>query len=298
MMLTDTEIIVIILSGFIGAILVLITTYCASKYGSISGMITTIPTNTLVSLLGITINTDDYNKLQRGIYGTLILSYCAFIYLFIFWIYLPSIIEKYRYPIVKTTFLGLGFYFLITSISYKYIILELCYKLSIHELLSLSIFSIFKYYYFTSIHKYIYIFKKENFNINNNITNINLLWRFIVTFSLISIIVFIGKLNEDIGIIISCFPLLSLINSIIVWKNTSDHILVSQLNSNILIGGTTIYMYVLSFSFLLKHINLYLNVFISLCFSIICYNLPIYISLKKNNYADKSKKNIILSTEI
>ena len=80
-MLSNNEIIVIFLSGFIGAILVLLTTFFALKYGSISGLITTIPTNTLVSLLGITINTNNYNQLQRSIYGTLILSYCAFIYL-------------------------------------------------------------------------------------------------------------------------------------------------------------------------------------------------------------------------
>ena len=93
-MLSNNEIIVIILSGFIGAILVLLTTFFALKYGSISGLITTIPTNTLVSLIGITINTNDYNQLQRSIYGTLILSYCALIYLLIFWIYFPNQIQN------------------------------------------------------------------------------------------------------------------------------------------------------------------------------------------------------------
>ena len=124
-MLSNNEIIVIILSGFIGAILVLLTTYFAVKYGSISGLITTIPTNTLVSLIGITINTDNYSVLQRSIYGSLILSYCAFIYLILFWIYFPPNIQVYRYPIIITTSLGIGFYSIITSISYKYLILEL-----------------------------------------------------------------------------------------------------------------------------------------------------------------------------
>ncbi len=120
-MISQIEIIVIILSGIIGAILVLITTYFASKYGSISGLITTIPTNTLVSLLGIAINTNNYNNLQRSIYGSLILSYCAFIYLLIFWIYLPNIIHQYSYPIIKTTVFSISFYSIIISFYYTII---------------------------------------------------------------------------------------------------------------------------------------------------------------------------------
>ena len=289
-MLSDNEIIVIFLSGFIGAILVLITTYFALKYGSISGLITTIPTNTLVSLIGITINTDDYNKLQRSIYGTLVLSYCAFIYLIIFWIYLPTIIQKYKYPIIITTSFGIIFYSIITFISYKYLILQFATQLSNQQLLTLSLLSIFKYYYFTSIHKYLYTFKQEHFNKNNNINAYTLIGRFTITFTLISLIVFISKLNQDIAVIISCFPLLSIINSIILWKQTSNAVLVTQLNSNILIGGTTIYMYVLTYAFLLSYINLYLNVFISLLLSLLIYNIPIYISLKKINTI--KKKNI------
>lgn len=292
-MLSTIEILVIILSGFCGAILVLLTTYFASRYGSISGIITTIPTNTLVSLLGIAINTDNYEQLQRGIYGTLILSYCAFIYLTVFWIYCPTFINKYKYPIIKTTIMGLIFYSVITFLSYKYIVLKLSRNLSNQELLSLSLFSIFKYYYFTSIHKFIYKFKSENFNKNSIITKLELIWRFLVTFCLISFIVFIGKLNEDVGIIISCFPLLSIINSIIMWNQTNNPILVAQLNSNILIGGTTIYMYVLSFAFLIKKINLYLNVIVALLFSMIIYNLPIFICLKKINKV--IEKTIIVS---
>ena len=294
-MLSNNEIIVIILSGFIGAILVLLTTFFALKYGSISGLITTIPTNTLVSLIGITINTDDYNQLQRSIYGTLILSYCALIYLLLFWIYFPNVIQKYSYPILTTTFLGVGFYSIITSISYKYLILEFTNQLSNQQLLTIAIFSVFKYYYFTSIHKYTYTFKEEQFNKDDNVSNITLIYRFLTTFLLISVIVFIGKLNEDIAVIISCFPLLSIINSIILWKQTNNPVLVTQLNSNILIGGTTIYMYVLSYSFLLPVINLYLNVFISLLFSLLVYNTPIYISLKKIN---TNKNTIIRISEI
>ena len=69
----------------------------------------------------------------------------------------------------------------------------------------------------------------------------------------------------------------------------------AQLNSNILIGGTTIYMYVISYAFLLSEINLYLNVFISLLFSLLVYNTPIYISLKKLN---TNKNTIIRISEI
>ena len=293
-MLSNNEIIVIILSGFIGAILVLLTTYFGFKYGSISGLITTIPTNTLVSLIGITINTDNYNVLQRSIYGTLILSYCAFIYLILFWIYFPPVIQVYRYPILTTTFFGIGFYSLITSISYKYLILELTDQLSNQELLTLALLSVFKYYYFTSIHKYIYVFKEEIYNKDDKIKSSTLIKRFITTFILISLIVFIGKLNQDIAVIISCFPLLSIINSIILWKQTNNAILVAQLNSNILIGGTTIYMYVMSYAFLLSKINLYLNVFVSLVFSMLIYNTPIYLALKKINNIE-NKKEIIIS---
>lgn len=294
-MLSNNEIIVIILSGFIGAILVLLTTFFALKYGSISGLITTIPTNTLVSLIGITINTNDYNQLQRSIYGTLILSYCALIYLLIFWIYFPQIIQKYRYPVITTTFLGVGFYSIITSISYKYLILELTNQLSNQQLSTLALLSIFKYYYFTSIHKYTYTFKEEQFNKDDKVSIRTLITRFLITFLLISLIVFIGKLNEDIAVIISCFPLLSIINSIILWKQTNNPILVAQLNSNILIGGITIYMYVISYAFLLSEINLYLNVFISLLLSLLVYNTPIYISLKKLN---TNKNTIIRISEI
>lgn len=294
-MLSNNEIIVIILSGFIGAILVLLTTFFALKYGSISGLIISIPTNTLVSLIGITINTNDYNQLQRSIYGTLILSYCALIYLLIFWIYFPNIIQKYRYPVITTTFLGVGFYSIITSISYKYLILELTNQLSNQQLLTLALLSIFKYYYFTSIHKYTYTFKEEQFNKDDKVSIKTLITRFLITFLLISLIVFIGKLNEDIAVIISCFPLLSIINSIILWKETNNPILVAQLNSNILIGGTTIYMYVISYAFLLSELNLYINVFISLLFSLLVYNTPIYISLKKLN---TNKNTIIRISEI
>ena len=294
-MLSNNEIIVIILSGLIGAILVLLTTFFALKYGSISGLITTIPTNTLVSLVGITINTSDYNQLQRSIYGTLILSYCAFIYLLLFWIHFPNIIQKYTYPVITTTFLGVGFYSIITVISYKYLILEFTNQLSNQQLLTLAIFSVFKYYYFTSIHKYTYKFKEEEFNKDDKVSIKTLITRFFITFLLISLIVFIGKLNEDIAVIISCFPLLSIINSIILWKQTNNPILVAQLNSNILIGGTTIYMYVISYAFLLSEINLYLNVFVSLIFSLSVYNTPIYISLKKLN---TNKNTIIRISEI
>lgn len=291
-MLSNNEIIVVILSGFIGAILVLLTTYFAVKYGSISGLITTIPTNTLVSLIGITINTDNYDQLQRSIYSTLILAYCAFLYLILFWIYFPTIIQKYKYPIIKTTFLGIGFYSVITSVSYKYLILKFTNKLSNQELLTLALLSVYKYYYLTSIHKYIYKLKEETFKKDDKVSNYTLLGRFFTTFTLISFIVFVGKLNQDIAVIISCFPLLSIINSIILWQQTNNPILVAQLNSNILIGGTTIYMYVMSYAFLLSKINLYLNVFVSLLFSLLIYNTPIYLALKKMN-TNKNRKIVI-----
>jgi len=281
-MLYSADIIVIIISGIVGASIVLLTTYFASKYGSISGIITTIPTNTLVSLLGIAINNNNYDKLQKNIYTSLILSYCAFLYLIIFWIYLPSRIENYNYPIIKTCILGIGFYCLISVISYKFFIQNIEELLSNKDFLILAILSVFKYYYFTSIHKFLYKFKDENI-VNNSISKQELISRFIVSFVFISGIILIGKVNEIAGVIMSCFPLLSLINSIVLWRQTNNSILISQLNSNILIGGTTIYMYVLSFGFFLGILNLYINVMVSLGLSLVIYNYPIYITLKKNN---------------
>ena len=142
--------------------------------------------------------------------------------------------------------------------------------------------SVFKYYYFSSIHKFLYKFKYENV-VNNSISKQELIWRFIVSFVFISGIILIGKVNEILGIIMSCFPLLSLINSVVLWRQTNNSILISQLNSNILIGGTTIYVYVLSFGFFLEILNLYINVIVSLGLSLVIYNYPIYITLKKNN---------------
>ena len=289
-MFSESEITVIILSGFIGSLIVLLTTFFASKYGSISGVITTIPTNTLVSLLGISINIDDIELLQKDIYISIILCYCAFIYLLIFWIYLPEKIAEQHFPIIKTCFFGIGIYSLISYLSYQYLILYLNDILSNKDFLILSILVIFKYYYFSSIHKFIYKFKEENIQ-EKEIDKKEIIIRFISSFSVISLIVFIGKINQVLGVIMSSFPLLSIMNSIILWNDTNNPILISQLNSNILIGGTAIYMYILSFAFFLGIVELYLNVIISLSITITIYNYPIYFFLKKINNKD-TKKNI------
>lgn len=287
-MFTESEITVIILSGFIGSLIVLLTTFFASKYGSISGVITTIPTNTLVSLLGISINIEDIELLQKDIYISIILSYCAFIYLLIFWIYLPEKIANQRFPIIKTCFFGIGTYSFISYLSYQYLILYLNDILSNKDFLILSILVIFKYYYFSSIHKFIYEFKEENIN-EKEIDKKEIIIRFISSFSVISLIVFIGKINQILGVIMSSFPLLSIMNSIILWNDTNNPILIAQLNSNILIGGTAIYMYILIFGFLLGIVELYLNVIISLSITIVVYNYPIYFFLKKINNINKKK---------
>ena len=289
-MFTESEITVILLSGFIGSLIVLLTTFFASKYGSISGVITTIPTNTLVSLLGISINIEDIELLQKDIYISITLCYCAFIYLLIFWIYLPEKIANQRFPIIKTCFYGIGTYSLISYLSYEYLILYLNDILSNKDFLILSILVIFKYYYFSSIHKFIYKFKEENIQ-EKEIDKKEIIIRFISSFSVISLIVFIGKINQVLGVIMSSFPLLSIMNSIILWNDTNNPILISQLNSNILIGGTAIYMYILSFGFFLEIVELYINVIISLSITIAVYNYPIYFFLKKINNIN-TKKNI------
>ena len=48
----------------------------------------------------------------------------------------------------------------------------------------------------------------------------------------------------------------------------------------------------MSYGFLLSKINLYLNVFVSLLFSLLIYNTPIYLALKKIN-TNKNRKIII-----
>lgn len=296
-MLDTSEIIVVILSGFLGSIVVLITTFLASKYGSISGIITTIPTNTLVSLLGISINVENIELLQKDIYISIILSYCAFIYLIIFWIYLPKKIANYNFPILKTSVSGVGTYCIISYLSYEYVVLKLNEYLSKENFLTLSIFIVFKYYYFSSIHKFLYKFQNENINYETIGRN-EILTRFISSFLVISLIVFIGKINQIAGVIMSSFPLLSIMNSIILWNQTNNPILISQLNSNILIGGTTIYMYILSFGFLLDIVEIYSNVIISLIISLVIYNYPIYICLKKINENTKKTSKIIRVTNI
>ena len=115
-MLTDNEYLVIFLSGLVGSFVVLLTTIIGEKYGSISGVITTIPTNTLVSILGISLNTSDIENLQKNIYSTLVLSYTSQIYLIIWWVYFPNIIKNNKYKICITTILSLSFYFVITYI--------------------------------------------------------------------------------------------------------------------------------------------------------------------------------------
>lgn len=296
-MLDTPEITVIILSGFIGSIVVLLTTFLASKYGSISGIITTIPTNTLVSLLGISINVGDTELLQRDIYISIILSYCAFIYLLIFWIYLPKKIQDHKFPIVKTCVSGIGTYCLMSYLSYEYIILYLENIFTKDNFMTLSILVVFKYYYFASIHKFLYKFKNENIS-NKTPEKRDIFIRFVSSFFIISIIVFIGKINQIAGVIMSSFPLLSIINSIILWNQTNNHILISQLNSNILIGGTAIYMYIFTFGFFLNIVELYLNTIISLVVSLTLYNYPIYLCLKKINQNTQNLKKTIRITKV
>ena len=182
-----------------------------------------------------------------------------------------------------------------TFISYKYFILNTYDKLSNQEFLILALFLIFKYYYFSSLHKYIFKTKDEKLTKVDKLNFYDLLWRFLVTFFLISFVIFIGKINEDIGVILSCFPLLSLINSIILWKKTDNCILVSQTNSNILIGGTAIYMFLITYAFLITKLNIYTDIILSFFLTLLVYNLPIYLVLKKINKIKNTQNNIHIS---
>ena len=82
-MLSNNEIGVIISCGLIGGIIIILTTYLSVRYGSISGLITTIPSNTLISILGISINNSDSVGLQKSIYMCFFNILRLFIYLFI-----------------------------------------------------------------------------------------------------------------------------------------------------------------------------------------------------------------------
>lgn len=289
-MLTNGEYIVIFLSGLVGSLIVLLTTIIGEKYGSISGVITTIPTNTLVSLLGISLNTNDIEKLQKNIYSTLVLSYTSQIYLIIWWVYFPNIIKNNKYKIFITTILSLSFYFVITYISNLYIIKKNYDIFDTRDLLCLCIIVLFMCYYFISIHKFIFIIKEEELKKKKN-NYIDLLRRFLLTYLSISLIVFIGKVEEELGVILSCFPLLSLINSIVLWYRTNNEILISQLNSNILLGSISILMYVLIFGFLLDKIELYINVPLTLLISIIFFSYPVFLSIKSLEKEIQKKNN-------
>ena len=94
----DTSIFVIcFISATIGSLLILLTTYFGNKYGSISGIITTIPSNTLVSLLAISyLNTDDIENLKINILASLLNTIILWLFIVIFWIYLPIKYYKNR----------------------------------------------------------------------------------------------------------------------------------------------------------------------------------------------------------
>ena len=297
-MLTDNEYLVIFLSGLVGSFVVLLTTIIGEKYGSISGVITTIPTNTLVSILGISLNTSDIENLQKNIYSTLVLSYTSQIYLIIWWVYFPNIIKNNKYKIFITTILSLSFYFVITYISYLYIIKKNYEIFDTKDLLGLCITVLFMCYYFISIHKFTFKYKEEKIK-EKKYNYKDLFRRFILTYISISLIVFIGKIEEEIGVILSCFPLLSLINSIVLWYRTNNEILISQFNSNILLGSISILMYVLIFGFLLDKIELYINVPITLLISIIFFSYPVFLSIKsleKEKYNKNKSKEYLITT--
>jgi hypothetical protein len=302
-MISSNEYLVIFLSGLVGSSIVLLTTILGERYGSISGVITTIPTNTLVSLLGISINTNNINQLQKNIYSTLILSFTSEIYLFIWWVYFPYYIKNNKYKILITTTVSIIFYFLITYIAYLYIIKEIYDILDNKDFLCLAIIILFMCYYFISIHKFTFKIKEEKLE-NKKSRYKDLFSRFISTYFLISLIVFIGKIEEELGVIMSCFPLLSFINSIVLWYRTDNEILISQFNSNIMLGGISIFMYVLQFGFLLDKIELYFNVLISLLISVLFFSYPIFISLKYiellnlKKIKNQNKKNKLLISDV
>ena len=68
----EEDILISILSGFFGSILVCATSYIANKYGSISGVLNTIPIYPMISILGISINSDNISNLQSNIFLSLI----------------------------------------------------------------------------------------------------------------------------------------------------------------------------------------------------------------------------------
>ena len=85
------------ITATIGSLIVFLTTYLGNKYGSISGIITTIPSNTLVSLLAISYsNTDDIKSLKLNILASFLNAIVLWFFIVIFWIQLPIKYYKYK----------------------------------------------------------------------------------------------------------------------------------------------------------------------------------------------------------
>ena len=283
-MISQIDSLIIFISSFVGSIIVLITSIIAIKYGSIAGIITTIPTNTLVSLLGISINNNNKITLQKNIFISIIIILSCIPYLLLFWIRLPIFIQKYnfRFQIAITTISSIIFYIITTSLIYTLIMNTIYNNLNNQQILLLAIISTFLYYYISSIHTFIYYNNNESIDQLKS-TSTELFYRFIVTFIVIGMIILIAKINETIGVIMSVFPLISLLNSIIVWNKTQNNRLISNLNSTILLSGISILVYVLIYGYLIDKMQLYYNVPISFIISFSLFNIPIYFSFIKLN---------------
>ena len=84
MEISKKELVIISSISFIGGVIILLTNYFSNKYGNLAGLIVTIPSNTVVSLIGLTLITNDIEELQKNIYLSPILSPTTIFYLYFF----------------------------------------------------------------------------------------------------------------------------------------------------------------------------------------------------------------------
>jgi hypothetical protein len=276
------DILISLISGFVGSILVCFTSYIANKYGSISGVINTIPFYPMISILGISINSDSLENLQSNIFLSLIGSYSLLFYILL-WIYVPYKMSylswNNNFKIGLTILLNICFW---VSIILPYILYGIPYMKDNYDnknLIIIAFIVLTMNNYIGCMHKIV-----TNFDYINNVKELTfykLIIRFIVCFISITTIILIGKLDESLGTILAIFPLITTINNSIIWKNSKNELLISSISSNTLFCGMGVYGYIISYGLLITHVNIWLSCFISLLLSIVFFNIPFYFIVRK-----------------
>lgn len=300
MEISKKELVIISSISFIGGVIILLTNYFSNKYGNLAGLIVTIPSNTVVSLIGLTLITNDIEELQKNIYLSLILSPTTIFYLYFFWIYTPNNINRFSKLIIKNkikivSIFSFLIWFIITYFANKYI-LKIFKNKEVNEILIISLIILILNFYVTVLIKLNYKVNNTK-NKNKNFSYIEYVNNFLFSFVIIFTILLIGNINESLGAILSVFPSITFLNSIIIWNKTNNSTLIRDLNINTIFGGISIYMYVLIYSILINKVKVWINVIITLIIILIFFNIPIYLTLKDKK-DKKDKENIIYRNEV